>query len=185
MLRYPPFSSVLLTSDFQKIFTDNSHKQYILNIFGLYYIVTVKKGGAKMYSNKPSILACVTSQYECDRIIETAAALAEEQECELRVLSVLKPMTSYTDISDELEYLNRVSKEHGADMTVIFSAYAPAAAAQFVSENNVSRIVTGMHDGGSESFLVMFNRFAPEVSITMVAKDNLIYSMDVSRAAVR
>ncbi len=62
---------------------------------------------------------------------------------------------------------------------------APAAAATFVTENHVSRIVTGMHDGGSESFLVMFNRFAPEVSITMVAKDNLIYSMDVSRAAVR
>ena len=70
-------------------------------------------------------------------------------------------------------------------MTVIFSDYAPAAAATFVTDNHVSRIVTGMHDGGSESFLVMFNRFAPEVSITMVAKDNLIYSMDVSRAAVR
>ena len=175
----------MLTCDFQLFFTHTSHIQYKSNIIGVYHIVTVKKGGAMMNSNKPSILACVTSQYECDRIIETAAALAEEQECELRVLSVLKPMTSYTDISDELEYLNRVSKEHGADMTVIFSDYAPAAAATFVTENHISRIVTGMHDGGSESFLVMFNRFAPEVSITMVAKDNLIYSMDVSRAAVR
>lgn len=138
-----------------------------------------------MYSNKPSILACVTGQYDCDRIIETAAALAAEQECELRVLTVLPPIADYSAVSDELEYLNMVAKENGADMTVIFSAYAPAAAAQFVSENNVSRIVTGMHDGGSESFLVMFNRFAPEVSITMVAKDHLIYSMDVSRSRVR
>lgn len=70
-------------------------------------------------------------------------------------------------------------------MTVIFSAYAPAAAAQFVNDNNVSRIVTGMHDGGNESFLVMFNRFAPDVSITMVAKDNIVYSMDIARAGAR
>ena len=33
-----------------------------------------------MYSMKPSILACVTGQYDCDRIIETAAAIAEEQD---------------------------------------------------------------------------------------------------------
>ncbi|MBR1483625.1 MAG: hypothetical protein IJ598_11770 [Ruminococcus sp.] len=138
-----------------------------------------------MNSKKPSILACVTGQYDCDRIIETAAAIAQEQECALRVLSVLKPTEDYTQISGVLEYLHQTSKENGADMTVIFSDYAPAAAAQFVSENNVGRIVTGMHDGGNESFLVMFNQFAPHVSITMVAKDRLIYSMDVARAAAR
>ncbi|WP_316609129.1 hypothetical protein [uncultured Ruminococcus sp.] len=134
-----------------------------------------------MYSKKPSILACVTGQYDCDRIIETAAAIAEEQECELRVLSVLRPTEDYSNVTDVLEYLHRVSKANGADMTVIFSAYAPAAAAQFVNDNNVSRIVTGMHDGGNESFLVMFNQFAPDVSITMVAKDNIVYSMDIAR----
>ena len=166
-------------------FTYTSQTQYISNIIGVYDIVTVKKGGAKMYSNKPSILACVTGQYDCDRIIETAAALAADQECELRVLTVLPPMADYSAVSDELEYLNMIAKENGADMTVIFSAYAPAAAAQFVNENNVNRIVTGMHDGGNQSFLVMFNQFAPDVSITMVTKDHLIYSMDVSKARVR
>ena len=84
-----------------------------------------------MYSNKPSILACVTGQYDCDRIIETAAALAAEQECELRVLTVLPPIADYSAVSDELEYLNMVAKENGADMTVIFSAYAPAAGSSF------------------------------------------------------
>ena len=138
-----------------------------------------------MYSKKPSILACVTGQYDCDRIIETAAAIAEEQECELRVLSVLRPTEDYSIVTDVLEYLHRVSKANGADMTVIFSAYAPAAAAQFVNDNNVSRIVTGMHDGGNESFLVMFNRFAPDVSITMVAKDNIVYSIDIARAGAQ
>ena len=70
-------------------------------------------------------------------------------------------------------------------MTVLFHDNAPYACADFVNKNNVQRIVTGMHDGGNESFLVMFNRFAPMVSITMVAKDNTAYSMDVCKAAVR
>ena len=170
---------------FAQTFTYTSHTQYIFIINGVYDIGTVKKGGAPMYSNKPSILACVTGQFDCDRIIETAAELAAERECELRVLTVLPPMADYSPVSYQLEYLNFVAKENGADMTVIFSAYDPAAAAQFVTENNIDRIVTGMHDGGNESFLVMFNRFAPDVSITMVAKDNLIYSMDVSQANVR
>ena len=77
------------------------------------------------------------------------------------------------------------ARESGADMTVLFHDNAPYACADFVNKNNVQRIVTGMHDGGNESFLVMFNRFAPMVSITMVAKDNTAYSMDVCKAAVR
>ena len=89
-----------------------------------------------MFTNQPSVVACVTSQYECDRIIETAEQLAAEYDCELHVLSVLMPTENYALISDQLEYLNRVSKYAGADMTVIFSSDAPKAAAKFVRENN-------------------------------------------------
>ena len=81
-----------------------------------------------MNRNQPSVVACVTSQYECDRIIETAEQLAAEYDCELHVLSVLMPTENYALISDQLEYLNRVSKRAGADMTIIFSGDAPKAA---------------------------------------------------------
>lgn len=132
-----------------------------------------------MYNSNRSVVACVTSQYECDRIIETAEQLARELDCELHVLSVLMPTENYALISDQLEYLNRVSKDAGADMTIIFSSHAPEAAVKFVNENNAVRIVTGLHDGGHESFLVRFNRMAPEMSITMVDKDRNVYTMDV------
>ena len=84
-----------------------------------------------MYGNQPSVIACVTSQYECDRIIEEAEQLAAEHDCELHVLSVLMPTENYALIGDQLEYLNRVSKRAGADMTVIFSSNAPKAAVRF------------------------------------------------------
>jgi K+-sensing histidine kinase KdpD len=127
----------------------------------------------------------VTDQHECDRIIKTAEQIALSEGCDLRVLTILKPMTDYTVISDEIEYLNLVSRESGADMTVLFHDNAPKICAQFAKQNNVQRIVTGMHDGGKESFLVMFNRYAPEVSITMVSEENVTFSMDVVHTAVR
>ena len=132
-----------------------------------------------MFKNQPSVVACVTSQYECDRIIETAEQLAAEYDCELHVLSVLMPTENYGLISDQLEYLNRVSKKAGADMTIIFSSDAPGAAVKFTKENNAVRIVTGLHDGGHESFLVKYNRLAPEMAITMVDRDRNVYTMDV------
>lgn len=138
-----------------------------------------------MTDNRPSILACVTSQFDCDRIISTAKQIADAQDCELRVLTVLKPMTDYREISDQIEYLYLVSKENGADMTVLFNPDAVAATADFVNKSNVNRIVTGMHDGGSESFLVMFNRYSPDVAITMVAKDDKVYSMEVCTVSAR
>lgn len=132
-----------------------------------------------MKETKSSVLACVTSQYDCDRIIKTAKEIADDCGYELRVLSILKPTSNYTAVSDQIEYLYLVSKESGADMTVLFHDNASSAAAEFVKENNVRRVVTGMHDGGNESFLVMFNKLAPKVPITMVAKNNMVYSMEL------
>lgn len=138
-----------------------------------------------MTNNRPSVLACVTSQFDCDRIISTARQIADAQDCELRVLSVLEPMTDYSKVSGQIEYLYLVAKENDADMTVLFNMDAAAATADFVNKSNVNRIVTGMHDGGNESFLVMFNRYSPDVAITMVAKDDKLYSMEVCTAVAR
>ena len=135
-----------------------------------------------MKGYRPSVIACVTGQYDCDRIIETAEQLAAEYDCELHVLTVLMPTENYALISDQLEYLNRVSKHAGADMTVIFSSDAPKAAAKFVREQKALQVVTGIHDGGRESFLVRFNQIAPEMSITMVDKNRNIYTMDVRQS---
>lgn len=134
-----------------------------------------------MSEKKPSVVACVTSQYDCDRIIKTAKQIADDSGCELHVLNILKPTANYASVSGQIEYLYLVSKESGADMTVLFNENASKAAADFVKENNAQRIVTGMHDGGDESFLVKFNELAPKISISMVAKDNMVYSMDLCK----
>lgn len=104
--------------------------------------------------------------------------MADDCDCELHVLSVIKPMKDYSSVSDQIEYLYLVSKENNADMNVLFRSNAPKAASEFAKENNVQRIVTGMHDGKDSSFLVQFNQMAPKMPITMVAENNMVYSMD-------
>lgn len=127
------------------------------------------------------VLACVTMQFECFRIIKVAKQIADDTDCELRVLSVLEPTHDYTEAAWQIEYLNMVAKQFGADMTILFDKNADCAAAGFAEDNNVTRIVTGLHDGGEESFLVGFNRLLPEMPLTMVTKDNMVYSMDVCK----
>ena len=75
-----------------------------------------------MFSEKPSVLACVSGQYDCDRIVEAAKKLAKEEDCELRVLTVIRPEPDYTIISDQIEYLNLVAREANADMTFLWSS---------------------------------------------------------------
>lgn len=134
-----------------------------------------------MNTAKSSVLACVTSQFDCDRIIKAAKQIADDCECELRVLSVITPTQNYANIGDKIEYLYLVSKQVGADMTIIFNANAAKSVAEFANENNVEHIVTGMHDGGDDSFLVRFNQIAPDVSITMVAKNYIVYNMSLCK----
>lgn len=134
-----------------------------------------------MKEQRPSVLACVTSQFDCDRIITTARQIADDCDCELRVLSVIQPTNNYTQISDRIEYLYLVSKQSGADMTILFDNDASKAVADFAKDNDVERIVTGMHDGGTDSFLVKFNELAPDISISMVSKDNKVYTMDLCK----
>lgn len=129
-----------------------------------------------MYNTKPSVLACVSSQYDCDRIVEAAKQLAEEEDCELRVLAVMRPESDYTIISDQIEYLNLVAKEANADMTFLFSVNAADATAEFVTENHIHKIVAGMHDGNStQSFLVQLTESAPDLEVSLVDKDHRIF----------
>ncbi len=138
-----------------------------------------------MKEQKQSVLACVTGQYDCDRIIKTARQIADESGCELRVLSVLKPTRDYSGVSAQIEYLYTVAKKAQADMTILFDRDASHAAARFAEENNVKRIVTGMPDSSRDSFIVSFLRLSPATAISMISKDNRVYSLELSPCCIK
>lgn len=129
-------------------------------------------------NKKSSVLACVTGQYDCDRIIRTASEIAESKNLPLHVLCVLKTTNDYGSMSNELEYLYQTAKSVNADMTVLFNDNAPKAAADFSKQIRCKRMVSGMHNGQMTGFLVLFNELRPEIPITMIDKDKTIYSME-------
>ena len=86
-------------------------------------------------NKKSSVLACVTGQYDCDRIINLASELAEIKGVQLHVLSVVKPGDDYSKYSEEFEYLFQTAKAKGADMTVLFSDTAAKATADFAKKS--------------------------------------------------
>jgi K+-sensing histidine kinase KdpD len=120
---------------------------------------------------KPSVLACVTGQYDCDRIISAGYEIANEQGYELHVLCVHTPMSNASLLSDEIEYLYQTSKRLGADMTIAFNHNAPKTAADFVKKINAKCIVTGMPDGSPNGFIDTLQSLSPKSNITMVTKE--------------
>lgn len=134
-----------------------------------------------MYTiQKPSVLVCVTGQYDCDRLIRAGAEYAREKDRELHVLCIHTPMNDVSLLSDEIEYLYRTAKELGADMTVAFNRNAPRCAADFAERINARCLVTGIPDNRPNGFVLTLHEMLPRLRITMVTKDNerLIYALD-------
>ena len=129
---------------------------------------------------KPSVLVCVTGQYDCDRLIEAGHELACESGLDLHVLCVHTPVNDLSSLSQEIEYLYRTAKELGADMTISFNTNAPMFAADYARRVNAKRLVTGMPDLRPNGFVLMLHELMPRLQITMVTKQNdcLLYSVD-------
>lgn len=131
---------------------------------------------------KPSVLVCVTGQYDCDRLIEAGFELAVESGRDLHVLCVHTPTNDLTHFSDEVEYLYRTSKDLGADMTVMFSENAPRCAADFAHKMNARHLITGVPDNRPNGFVLTLHELLPRVQMTMVTKEGekLMYSLDAT-----
>ena len=119
---------------------------------------------------KPSVLVCVTGQYDCDRLIRKGYEKAKARGYDLHVVSVHNPEENPVALSEEFEYLYHTAKTLGADMTILFERNAPMAAVGFAKKTNAKEIVTGMPDGRPNGFIVLAHELLPNLPLTMVTK---------------
>lgn len=136
-------------------------------------------------AKKPSVLVCVTGQYDCDRLIKAGFELAVESGRELHVFCVHTPSNDLTNFSEELEYLYRTAKDLGADMTVSFNHNAPRCTADFARKINAEHLITGVPDTRPNGFVLTLHELLPRMQITTVTKDGekLRYSLDATKRA--
>ena len=134
---------------------------------------------------KPSVLVCVTGQYDCDRLIEAGFEQAAERDWDLHVLCVHTPSNDLTSFSEEVEYLYRTAKSLGADMTVMFNRSAPRCTADFAHKINAKHLITGVPDNRPNGFVLTLHELLPRMQITTVTKDgkSMLYSLDATQRA--
>jgi len=129
---------------------------------------------------RPSLLVCVTGQYDCGRLIHAGSEIAIQNNYDLKVLCVLKPVKNYSILGSEFEYLHRTATSLHSDLMILFNDDAPKAAAQYAKKVGAKQLVTGMHDGRLDGFIFKFQEYAPNISITMISKENVITKLKAS-----
>ena len=95
------------------------------------------------HPTKRHTVVCVTNQFHCERLIRAGRLIAELSKTSLLVINVSSPDLSEND-AKALEYLFQVSKENGAQMTVLYSDEPMRQLTKFIKENKAVNVVTGM-----------------------------------------
>lgn len=98
------------------------------------------------------VLACVTGQKSCEKLIVEGARIAREMGGELSVLHVATKtgsMLGYPVEGDAIEYLYQISSENGADMTVMRASDVVEAIVDFVKKKGVTIVLMGAGKRGT------------------------------------
>lgn len=103
-------------------------------------------------------LVCVTDQFSCERIIQAGRVIANITHTELAVLNIASP--GHLQNPEALQFLFDVSRENEADMTVLYSENFAKTMTQFIKNNRVVHLLTGM-PGSEDSILYrIWNKFS-------------------------
>lgn len=97
------------------------------------------------------VMVCVTQQKTCERLIEDGYKEIRNDRDELYVVHVVNENETFlyeNNDGDALEYLFRISKKVGADLTVIRSKDVTKAMIDFAKDNKITNIVMGTSPEG-------------------------------------
>ncbi len=96
--------------------------------------------------NEKNTMVCVTQQKTCERLIKKGAGLRDDVGGRLLVIHVtttsLQVLGNYSQ-PEALDYLYEISKNVGAEMTVIRSTEVIKTLVEFCRENHISTLVLG------------------------------------------
>jgi len=125
-----------------------------------------------------NILVCVTQQKTCERLIRKAANLKDELKGELFVIYVAKNAWNFLDNIKEgeaLDYLFRISKSVGADLSVLKSDNIVETIVDFAKEKKISYIVMGEspNDHKENKFYNELKCLLPDAEITVVPQEEI------------
>lgn len=102
-------------------------------------------------SENQCILACVTVQKDCARLIRQGQTLAEKEGLPLRVLHVCQGRNALgsPDSAGILNELFSLAHEADAEMNILYESDVPAAIARYAEKYRASTLVLGPDRSGT------------------------------------
>lgn len=119
-----------------------------------------------MSNRKQVCIACVTGQYNCERIINAAACIAQDAGASLEIVSVLCGSCTEDELG-ALEYLNSISRTVGAQMTILYNDNPVFAVTEYVKRIKATYVITGMPDKDNK-FISLLSAVLPKVRIISI-----------------
>lgn len=104
-----------------------------------------------------NIMVCVTQQKTCERLIGSGAKLKESIGSDIYVIHVVKNNDNFLcneSEPDALQYLFNISKDAGADLTVLRSENVVETLINFANEKNIGYVVLGEPPKTSNTFVI-------------------------------
>ena len=128
--------------------------------------------------NGNSILVCVTPQESSKNLIEAGKLLAEKNDAELEVITVL-PLNgeAQKDCPQMLDRLFQAVQDAKGEMAVYFSDDPDLTIAAHMAKTKPMLLVVGFPGENSNNFVSLIHLLVPETPISMVDGDKRIYNM--------
>ena len=92
---------------------------------------------------RKATVACVTDQFQCERIIRAGRSIANLTDTSLLVINV-SPIDSTAQSGEAIEHLFRISQQNDAEMSVFYSDKVLKVLTTFIKKNHAVNVVTGM-----------------------------------------
>ncbi len=125
-----------------------------------------------------NVLVCVTPQESSKNLIEAGRILAEKNDSELQVITVL-PLNGETqkDCGQMLDSLFQTVQKAKGEMAVYFSDDPALTIAAHMAKTKPIVLVVGFPGEKSNNFVSLIHLLVPETPISMVDSDKRIYNM--------
>lgn len=129
-------------------------------------------------NEQSNVLVCVTPQESSKNLIEVGKVLAERDDSELQVITVL-PLSGETqkDCGKMLDALFQTVQKSKGEMAVYFSDDPALTIAAHMAKTKPSVLVVGFPGDNSNKFISLIHLLVPETPISMVDSDKRIYNM--------
>ena len=124
--------------------------------------------------DRKATVACVTDQFQCERIIRAGRSIANLTDTSLLVIN-LSPIDSTAQSGEAIEHLFRISQQNDAEMSVFYSEKTLKVLTTFIKKNHAVNVVTGMPQQQNSVLSKMWSKLGGVSFFTVDASGEFVH----------